>query len=252
MKLFLLSCLMAMPLWGIGQTLSKKTLDSLAQKGITVEYLTGRYQAEKDARFVKMEAQHSNAVRYIRKEANEAFKKMHAAAKKEGINLVVISAIRNFEAQRSIWDAKFNGQRQVDGVMLPAKMSAEEKVKRILRWSAMPGTSRHHWGTDIDINSVSPAYWNGAKGKKEYAWLQKNAAKYGFCHVYSTLKENGRKTGYQEEKWHWSYLPIANDLTFWFPKMIKDSDLKDCKGAEVASKLQIIQNYVLGLNPSCK
>lgn len=252
MKPLLNLLMLAMPLFGMAQNISQKTIDSLAQVGITVDYLTGRYTPNKDARFVQMSNQHSNAVRFVRKEANEAFKKMYAAAQKEGIKLTVISAFRSFYDQRSIWDAKFEGKRQVDGKMLDPKLSDEEKVKRILRWSAMPGTSRHHWGTDIDINSVSPAYWNTPKGKKEYAWLIKNAPSYGFCQVYSAFSDNGRKSGYQEEKWHWSYLPVANNLTHWYTKLIKNQDLKDCKGATVATKIDIIKNYVLGLNPNCK
>ena len=65
----------------------------------------------------------------------------------------------------------------------------------------MPGTSRHHWGTDIDMTDMSVAFYNTRKGKKMYDWMSKNAAKFGF---YQPFNAN-RKDGYQEEKWHWSY-----------------------------------------------
>jgi len=45
----------------------------------------------------------------------------------------------------------------------------------------MPTASRHHWGTDVDINSVDPDYFMNGTGLKEYEWLKKNAYKYGFC-----------------------------------------------------------------------
>ncbi len=49
----------------------------------------------------------------------------------------------------------------------------------------MPQASRHHWGTDVDINSVEPEYFESGQGLKEYTWLQENAWKFGFCQPYT-------------------------------------------------------------------
>lgn len=221
--------------------------------GLSVAYLTGRFNPAEDNRFVKISEKHTAAVRYMRREAYQAFVQMHEAAKKEGINLLIISATRTFEQQRQVWDAKWLGTRQVDGEMLPQNTPDSIRAIKILRWSAMPGTSRHHWGTDIDINSVEPKYWESGRGLKEYEWLQKNAHLYGFCQVYSPLGGKGnRQTGYQEEKWHWSYMPVAEKLLHWYVKMIRDTDLHGCEGAHTAPKIQILKKYVRGLNPNCK
>ena len=31
------------------------------------------------------------------------------------------------------------------------QLGETERLHAILHWSALPGTSRHHWGTDLDI-----------------------------------------------------------------------------------------------------
>ena len=82
-----------------------------------------------------------------------------------------------------------------------------ENAKKILLYSSMPSTSRHHWGTDIDINSLEPSYFEYGRGKIEYDWLVKNGAKFGFCQTYSDFAKNDRSSGYQEESWHWTYMP---------------------------------------------
>ena len=106
----------------------------------------------------------------------------------------------------------------------------------------MPSTSRHHWGTDIDINSVNPEYFETAKGKKEYEWLVKNAPAFGYCQVYSPMGIE-RPDGYQEEKWHWSYLPIAGKLTQAYAQQIGDKDIKGFEGATAAAEIQMVQKY---------
>ena len=62
-------------------------------------------------------------------------------------------------------------------------MDSLKAAKTILLYSSMPTTSRHHWGTDMDINSLENSYFASGQGLKEYTWLKKNAAKFGFCQV---------------------------------------------------------------------
>lgn len=125
-----------------------------------------------------------------------------------------------------------------------------ERAKKILEYSSMPSTSRHHWGTDIDINSLDNSYFTKGKGKKEYEWLVKNANDFGFYQVY-TNKNNGRK-GYNMEKWHWSYLPLANKYLNYYNKNIKYKDIKGFNGSKFAKKLNIIKDYVNGVSKKGK
>ena len=108
----------------------------------------------------------------------------------------------------------------------------------------MPGTSRHHWGTDIDINSVKKKYFQSQKGKLVYQWLQKNAHLYGFFQVYE--KNRG---GYHVEEWHWSYLPISLYYLYYYNIYISYEDIKDFNFDYLAEDLEVIQNYVNVINP---
>ena len=114
----------------------------------------------------------------------------------------------------------------------------------------MPGSSRHHWGTDIDINALENSYFESGRGLKEYEWLKKHAADFGFCQPYSP-KGPERPEGYNEEKWHWSYLPLARPLTQQAKLRLNNEALKGFRGAEAASGVSIVDNYVLGINKAC-
>lgn len=218
---------------------------------ISKKYLMGKFDPAKDERFSKIPAPYAKKEMFMRTEALESFKKMHAAAKEDGISLLIISATRPFDVQKSIWEAKWTGMRKVDGKMLPKEVKDPKgRAVKILRWSSMPSTSRHHWGTDIDINNLEPAYFDRGQGLKEYEWLVANAAEFGFCQVYSEMGEN-RPYGYQEEKWHWSYLPISKNLTDAYAQKISDQDIGGFLGSESAPMIEVVKKYVLGINPDC-
>jgi D-alanyl-D-alanine carboxypeptidase len=219
----------------------------------TIDYLTGKFKPEDHPAFVVINRKYANQEgRILRKEAYEAFLKMHDAAKADSINLQIISATRNFDYQKGIWERKWNGQRQVEGQDLSQTMpNAKERALKILEYSSMPGTSRHHWGTDIDINDFENSYFESGRGLKEYEWLKANAGRYGFCQVY-TEKGTERPDGYEMEKWHWSYLPLAKPLTEMAKEQLKNENISGFKGAEAATKIDVVQKYVLGIHPSCQ
>ncbi|MGY8911587.1 MAG: M15 family metallopeptidase, partial [Flavobacteriales bacterium] len=60
-------------------------------------------------------------------------------------------------------------------------------------------------------------------------------------------KENGR-TGYHEEKWHWSYLPLSKIYLNYYNQQITYKDINDFEGAEFAKEIDIIKNYVNGIS----
>ena len=115
----------------------------------------------------------------------------------------------------------------------------------------MPSTSRHHWGTDIDLNNLNNSYFEKGKGLREYQWLTQNASKYGFCQVYSDKRTESR-SGYEMEKWHWSYLPIAKQYTKKYNELIGYDDIDGFKGSSLAKKIEAIKNYVEGISASCQ
>ncbi len=216
-------------------------------------YLTGKFDPAYRKEFILIPLQHMYAGRnmYLRKEVLNAFIKMENAAATDEINLKISSATRNFDYQNNIWTRKWNGVTLVNGKRLPESAPSDiERFKKILEYSAAPSTSRHHWGTDIDINGADSIYFNSEKGQKEYNWLVKNAKNFGFCQIYNK-KGEGRIKGFNEEKWHWSYLPIAKELTQKYANLIKPEDIKGFDGDIYVEKLNLINNYVLSINPDC-
>ena len=129
-------------------------------------------------------------------------------------------------------------------------MSDVEIIRDIMIWSSMPSTSRHHWGTDIDINSTDDGYFLSGKGKEVYTWLTKHANKFGFCQVYNK-KGNGRNTGYNEEKWHWSYMPLASGYLEEYKKLVSYDDINGFSSSGFAKELDIINEFVLGISKEC-
>ena len=181
---------------------------------------------------------------YLKVEVLQAFDSMATAAAQEGIELKILSAMRTWEHQRSIWNRKWNNPRFMGYEPL-------ERASKILEYSSMPGSSRHHWGTDLDLNSLENEYFESGIGLEQYEWMQKNAASYGFVQVYGD-QLNGR-TGYKEEKWHWSYWPTAQAYLACYLEIIDSASFDGFEGAEWSDSLQIISNYVTGideLNPT--
>ena len=188
---------------------------------------------------------------YLREETMYSFKNMAEVAEKDGIELNMTSATRNFDYQKDYWNKKWEGKIFVDGKDLSQSLlNEQERFNKLLEYVAPPGTSRHHWGTEIDINGVSQNFYETAQGEKVYAWLTKNAPLFGFCQTYST-KDLKRLVGYNEEKWHWSYLPLSKKLTQEYKDLVKDEDIKGFDGDQYFAGQNLINNYVLMINPEC-
>ncbi|OGI60206.1 hypothetical protein A2641_03805 [Candidatus Nomurabacteria bacterium RIFCSPHIGHO2_01_FULL_37_25] len=216
-------------------------------------YLTGRFDPAQREDFVLIPSQYTlgGNKMYLRKETYKAYLEMQNAADKDGIDLKIASATRNFDYQKDIWDKKWSGVTIVDGQNLSKSVPNEqERFKKILEYSAAPSTSRHHWGTDIDINDANLGYFKTEKGKKVYEWLVQNAYQFGFCQTYN-LKGSDRSTGYNEEKWHWSYFPLSRIFTQEYKNLIKEEDIKGFQGDKYVSAFNLIDDYVLAINPDC-
>ncbi len=200
-------------------------------------FVLGKFNYKEDIRFTKAKRSHSAKVLYLDKDVYQAFITMFEAAKKDSVALKIISGTRNFSEQKTIWERKWN---------IYSNLEPSKRAKKILIYSSMPSTSRHHWGTDIDLNSLSNLYFSKGKGQREYDWLTTNANKFGFYQAY-TNKENGRK-GYNLERWHWTYLPIASKYLKFYNNNITYGDIIGFKGDSLATKNKMISNYVNGLS----
>lgn len=156
----------------------------------------------------------------VHKEVVNPLKELQKAAAEEGFELAIASGFRSFESQLGIWNGKVTGTRPIfdsEGKQLDiSKMNPEDIVFSILRWSALPGLSRHHWGTDLDVfdNRTLPKDYKLQLIPEEFEgtgyfaplhdWLDKNMSRFGFFRPYA--KDLG---GVSPERWHMSYAPLS-------------------------------------------
>jgi len=211
----------------------------------SIDQVMGKFNPTQDTNFVKVDAKYTDKPAiYLQEEAYSQFLKMHHAAAKEGIELFILSATRPFNYQKNIWERKWSKLKTAD------RTDEKAMVREILLYSAMPGTSRHHWGTDIDLNYLNNQYFESGKGQRIYDWLILHAAEYGFCQPYTPKGEN-RPNGYEEEKWHWSYIPLAEGYFKVAKEILKNDMISGFSGASHAGELNVVENYVLGIDPRC-
>ena len=219
---------------------------------INTEYILGKFDPSTHKMFSKIDSKYADTNnRHMHTEAYEAFIKMHSAAMDADIHLLIKSAARNFTYQKSIWDRKWNGTTLLEGKINAATEinNDVDRVKAIMKYSSMPGTSRHHWGTDIDLNNFNNSYFKEGKGMKEYEWLQRHANDFGFFQTY-TDKKNGR-SGYEEERWHWSFLPIAALCLEKVQTSVNNEQISGFDGCTVAPIIDVKKNYILGIDKKC-
>jgi len=214
---------------------------------IDLSIVMGKFDPSTHKDFVIIDREHADREGlYLQNESYDAFKKMSKAAEIAGIKLTIRSATRNFDYQRGIWERKWAANvKKISG------MTDQSNALEILKYSSMPSTSRHHWGTDIDLNSFENAWFESGEGLTLYNWMQKHAAEYGFCQVY-TAKDSERPEGYNEEKWHWSYLPIAKEYFNIAKHHMTDDMIAGFEGALVAKEIGVVDKYILGIDKSCQ
>ena len=158
-------------------------------------------------------------------EAGAAFHRLAERAANEGFDLRAASTFRDYDRQAHIVNEKWLGHRAVgndagDALQREA-LSDSQWLEAILRFSALPGTSRHHWGTDMDIwdaaavgdgyrlSLTATEYGPGGVFEGVTQWLDARMAAddaEGFFKPYD--RDRG---GVAPEPWHISYRPVASD-----------------------------------------
>lgn len=136
--------------------------------------------------------------KYLDSRVVEAYEAMCKAAKKDGISLKAVSAYRTYAYQENLYN------KRVKRFMNEQGMSEEEAKKEAATRVAIPGTSEHHLGLAVDINSVETSFEN----TKAFKWLQKNAENYGFVLRYPKDKKAITKIIY--EPWHYRYVGVEH------------------------------------------
>jgi LAS superfamily LD-carboxypeptidase LdcB len=153
-------------------------------------------------------------------DAIAAVSALREACARAGHDLAIASSFRDFARQCGIWNRKFRGEQVVldraGRALDVTAMSEAERVRAILVWSALPGASRHHWGTDFDVydRAAVPPEYRLELTVAEYTgsgpfvrldeWLGANLGNHGFFRPYRT-----DRGGVSPEPWHLSYAPLA-------------------------------------------
>lgn len=193
-------------------------------------------------------------------DAVTAFMAMRRAAEADGIDLVAQSSFRDFSRQLAIWNGKWRGERVMNDaagrpLKAPLDCSDNERIDAILLWSALPGASRHHWGTDVDLidrRAMSEGYRvelnvaeysAGGPFERLFVWLQEHAPRYGFFRPY-----RGARSGVQPEPWHFSFAPVAEGARRALKVAVLKQALENAplegKGAVIARIEELHHRYV--------
>ena len=203
----------------------------------------------------------------VHRDAVEPFRALKESAASSGFDMAVLSGFRSFDRQLSIWNRKARGELAVlDSNARPldiTTLSDTELAFSILRWSALPGASRHHWGTDIDVYDAAarpqdyevqlvPAEYEGEGMFAPFsAWMDEriaNRSSFGFFRPYDR-----DRNGVAPERWHLSYGPLAaafaSALTI---ELLRDTVVAAdmlLKDVVLTNLEEIMERFVTNTNP---
>ena len=183
----------------------------------------------------------------------DALKKMSHAARNDGIQIKVVSAYRSYSKQKAIWNRKFilyekKGLKKID------------LLNEIIKYSTIPGTSRHHWGTEIDIIDgskqsqgdvlLTKKFHEGGPYNKLRQWMELNGSKFGFFKPYTN--DSDRK-GFFYEPWHYSYAEISRPMLKAYIEinaisLIKTHDLLGANLLDIKFISSYLKTHILGIN----
>jgi LAS superfamily LD-carboxypeptidase LdcB len=192
----------------------------------------------------------------VHRDAVEPLGNLRAAASAQGFDLAIHSGFRSFERQLSIWNRKATGQLAVlDDHSRPldiSRLAPRDLVFAILRWSALPGASRHHWGTDLDIydRAAKPEGYEvqlipeECEGEGMFAplhqWLDRrirDGTAFGFFRPYDADRQ-----GVAPERWHLSLAPVATR----YARLLTLERLRETlEPADLALKDTVLENLAL-------
>ena len=188
--------------------------------------------------------------------AATAFESMRAAALKDSIVIKVVSSFRDYATQKRIWNRKYK-RFTAEG------MPPEAAIEKIIEYSTLPGTSRHHWGTDIDLVLgdievegdvlLEEHFHQSGPYEKLRLWMERNASTFGFILVYTNEEE---RKGFHYEPWHYSYAPLSISYlkryseNYLLQKMAKDTTLLGHQHLSKDFMRRYFAENIMDINPA--
>ncbi len=153
----------------------------------------------------------------------EPWEALRRTAAAEGFDLRIASGWRSRDRQLEIWNAKASGERPVlddrQRAVAIERLDHEARLWALLRYSALPGASRHHWGTDLDLYDAAAMppgyrlrltadeYRAGGVFARLGAWLDERESGTGLHGFFRPF--DGRQGHVAAEPWHLSFGPLA-------------------------------------------
>jgi LAS superfamily LD-carboxypeptidase LdcB len=200
----------------------------------------------------------------VHSEVAAPLSRLKAKAAGAGFDLCLISSFRGHAHQLKIWNAKAQGKRPLlDAQGKPLvfeSLSPENIVDAILRWSALPGASRHHWGTDVDVfdRNRLPKGYNvqlipsevlpGGMFAPLHDWLDEEMKEEGFFRPYAA-----DRGGVSPERWHLSYAPVAesylNELSEEMIQEVTELSEMLLKDVVLRRLSEIYRRYIKNISP---
>lgn len=191
----------------------------------------------------------------LRKAAHDAFLEMKKAAYSDGYDIKIVSSYRDFYRQEGIWERKYLRYTGDE------RMEPMAAIDKIIEYSTIPGTSRHHWGTDIDIIDgypkssgdvlVADKFESGGPFEGLKQWLDENSEKFGFYLVYTN---DPRRRGFKYEPWHYSYAPISIPMLAAYRrlnilKLLLEEEFLGIEHFTAGFVRSYVQDHILDINP---
>lgn len=166
--------------------LEPDALDVLVKNGF---YLPASYEPD-DLCKISIPVSSEDETYLLRKEAADALQQMYEDAKKEGLEIAVVSAYRSYEDQKEIYDYYFSKYDELTASRLVS----------------IPGCSEHQLGLSVDLTSKDIIGDEDSffVDTPEYRWVIKHAHEYGFILRYPDDKTS--ITGTTNEPWHFRYV----------------------------------------------
>ncbi|MBS3155243.1 M15 family metallopeptidase [Candidatus Woesearchaeota archaeon] len=190
----------------------------------------------------------------LRRIVSEAFSEMKLEAEKDKIKLYPTSSYRDFNKQSQMWNREYESN-------IKENLSHDQLIKKTLKYYSIPGTSRHHWGTDIDVvdsskvnenlPKLNPKQFEGGIFKELNKWIKENANRFGFYIVYDN---NPKRDGFEYEPWHISYAELSIPLLKQYmetkiQKYIADKTVKGHTNFSREFVVNYKNTYGMDINP---
>ena len=181
----------------------------------------------------------------------EAYQRLREKAAQDGWHLILVSGHRSFTSQRRVWNHYDQSLRKM------ASLDEKSRVRAIMNTVSVPGLSRHHWGTEMDISEET---LRGQLVKIHpdtpprvldfYRWMEQNASAFGFCRVYL-----GQHGAVMDEPWHWSYFPFSRVYEKQFMEIRDFTRIMDDRVANVGFLMKnfpwILKKEISSVNNEC-